>query len=122
MSSQTWAEILAPLLGVLLTIVYRLVDRFIPDETGNHPLPTTAAAAYENERALTMSETIPTPDNTPDEDTQPAPVVDDPATDPDARPEQDSGRTLTDDGDAAQFDDTEPEESDDEHDPEERGV
>lgn len=41
MSAQAWAEILSPLIGVALTILYRLVDRYIPDENGRHPLPST---------------------------------------------------------------------------------
>lgn len=119
-SSQAWAEILAPLVGVLLTIVYRLVDHFIPDETGSHPLPATPSAAYANERSLLMPISLPTPDPLPiDEDTQP--TVNDPTTVPDAEPVQDSGRTLADDGDPAAVDDAGPEEgADEEHDPEER--
>lgn len=108
MSSETWAAILAPLIGVVLTIVYRLVDRFIPDESGAHPLPATAAAAYGNERAIMSS----TPHaSVPDEDTHP--TVNDPATDPDAQPVQDSGPVVTDDGDPTPVDDAEPEDGPD---------
>ncbi len=41
MSSQAWAEILSPLIGVVLTITYRLVDKYLPDEDGKHPLPSS---------------------------------------------------------------------------------
>jgi hypothetical protein len=44
MSSTTWAQILAPIIGVLLTVIYRLVDKWIPDEEGKHPLPTAETA------------------------------------------------------------------------------
>lgn len=38
-----WTDILAPLLSVagsaLAVVLFRLIDRFIPDTTGEHPLP-----------------------------------------------------------------------------------
>lgn len=39
MEFDAWAQIISPLIGLGLTVLYRLVDKYLPDETGNHPLP-----------------------------------------------------------------------------------
>ena len=39
MSSSDWAQIIAALVGAALTVAWRLIDRYLPDTTGNHPLP-----------------------------------------------------------------------------------
>jgi hypothetical protein len=39
MSEELWAQIIAALAGAVLTILWRLIDRYLPDDTGQHPLP-----------------------------------------------------------------------------------
>jgi hypothetical protein len=39
MSDELLGQLVAALVGLVATIIWRLVDRYLPDETGSHPLP-----------------------------------------------------------------------------------
>ena len=39
MNSDTTAQIISAVIGVVVITLYRLIDRFLPDPEGKHPLP-----------------------------------------------------------------------------------
>ena len=39
MNQELTAQVVAAVVGVVATIVWRLVDRYLPDPEGKHPLP-----------------------------------------------------------------------------------
>jgi hypothetical protein len=39
MSDEMWAQVIAALVGGLVTVLWRLIDRYLPDSSGEHPLP-----------------------------------------------------------------------------------
>lgn len=41
--STTWQAVISSAVGVAFVVVARLVDRFLPDPKGEHPLPAAPA-------------------------------------------------------------------------------
>jgi hypothetical protein len=39
MSNDIWAQVIAVVAGILITVAFRLVDKYLPDPEGKHPLP-----------------------------------------------------------------------------------
>lgn len=39
MTDDQLAQLIAALVGIVVTALWRLVDRFLPDDTGRHPTP-----------------------------------------------------------------------------------
>jgi hypothetical protein len=39
MNEELTAQVVAAAIGVVTTILWRLIDRYLPDPTGEHPLP-----------------------------------------------------------------------------------
>lgn len=39
MSDEAWTQVIAALVGVAFTVLGRLIDKWLPDTTGKHPLP-----------------------------------------------------------------------------------
>jgi hypothetical protein len=39
MNNETAAQITSVIIGVIATIAWRLIDRYLPDPRGTHPLP-----------------------------------------------------------------------------------
>jgi hypothetical protein len=37
--SEVWQQITAAIVGAVITILWRLIDRYLPDPNGKHPLP-----------------------------------------------------------------------------------
>jgi hypothetical protein len=44
MSNETAAQITSIIIGVVATIAWRLIDRYLPDPRGTHPLPPRPGA------------------------------------------------------------------------------
>ena len=39
MTGTEWSEVLAVIIGAVVTVIWRLIDRYLPDPDGKHPLP-----------------------------------------------------------------------------------
>ena len=39
MSEEMWAQLIAAVVGAIVTVLWRLIDRYLPDPEGKHPLP-----------------------------------------------------------------------------------